>query len=295
MTAARGGLSPSLLPKARDRTAALMGDPEASWRGVVPREAADTLAYVSRSLAAAGLYWVTPDMAALSASAGRALESVRWTAADRPCGIGLMVMDGGVGRVVSNGEEHPVDAVTWGPDLNEPGSMLLGVWVARWRLEQRAKSRPDPEKVPPLVPMGGYVMPVSAEEMPASELAPQVEAVARTTWAAWRLMEQPSLAERRLAEVDRPVRRAYARLGRPQPEVTIVDLRSLYRPQESTDESGHGAGSRFSHRWVVSGHWRRQPHGPGRELRRKIWVADHVKGPDGAPLLVRERVNVWRR
>lgn len=75
--------------------------------------------------------------------------------------------------------------------------------------------------------------------------------------------------------------------------VTIIDLRRRYHPGD--DQPADEQPGRYSHRWVVSGHWRRQPYGPGRELRHRIWIADHLKGPDGAPLLVRERVNVWRR
>jgi hypothetical protein len=49
--------------------------------------------------------------------------------------------------------------------------------------------------------------------------------------------------------------------------------------------------ARCWHRWVVSGHWRNQSHGPGREQRRRQWIPAHIKGPDGAPLLATERVN----
>lgn len=38
-----------------------------------------------------------------------------------------------------------------------------------------------------------------------------------------------------------------------------------------------------------------QPYGPGQSLRRQTWVPSHVKGPQGAPLLSTEKVNVWRR
>lgn len=38
----------------------------------------------------------------------------------------------------------------------------------------------------------------------------------------------------------------------------------------------------LSKRFVVRGHFRRQPHGPGRAERKTIWVAPHWKGPEGA-------------
>jgi hypothetical protein len=32
-------------------------------------------------------------------------------------------------------------------------------------------------------------------------------------------------------------------------------------------------------RWVVSGHWRNQAHGPNRSLCRPIYIEPHLKGP----------------
>lgn len=38
-------------------------------------------------------------------------------------------------------------------------------------------------------------------------------------------------------------------------------------------------------RWSVRGHWRQQPYGPGRALRKRIWIAEHTAGAaDGAAL-----------
>ncbi len=36
-------------------------------------------------------------------------------------------------------------------------------------------------------------------------------------------------------------------------------------------------------RWIVRGHWRNQPHGPGSMLRKRIWIAPFWKGTEGAP------------
>src|ERR1044071_10524734 len=84
------------------------------------------------------------------------------------------------------------------------------------------------------------------------------------------------------------------RAGLPVPEVTVVDLRRQYTPQDQDpgDETG---GRHYKHRWVVSGHWRNQAYGKERALRRQTWVPAHMKGPEGAPLLATEKVNVWRQ
>ncbi|MBI4918178.1 MAG: hypothetical protein HY825_20240 [Acidobacteria bacterium] len=36
-------------------------------------------------------------------------------------------------------------------------------------------------------------------------------------------------------------------------------------------------------RWIVRGHWRNQPCGPGRMQRELIWICPYWKGPEGAP------------
>jgi hypothetical protein len=46
----------------------------------------------------------------------------------------------------------------------------------------------------------------------------------------------------------------------------------------------------WTHRWMVRGHWRLQPHGPKRSLRRTIWIDPYVKGPEDKPLDVRPTV-----
>lgn len=45
----------------------------------------------------------------------------------------------------------------------------------------------------------------------------------------------------------------------------------------------------WSHRWLVSGHWRNQWY-PSEGVHRPIWIDAFVKGPSDAPLLVRPTV-----
>lgn len=290
-------IRPSHLPRVRDRMVTLLSDPTSALRRrpSIDSEHGLTLDIVARHLASGRMYWVSGDMAALATAAGRELDTVRWTSADRPAAAGLMVIDGGVGWLSRPaGGDFPVDAISWGP---APDGLLLSLWVARQRLDDnlaRQGAHVDPEQIPHLVPMLGYPLPISADYRPAADIPAEFRTLATTLAAAWHLMYQPILADRRRAEVDRAIRRAYARADRPEPEVTIVDLRALYRPTDPDHEPRSEPG-RYSHRWVVTGHWRNQAHGPGLQLRKRIWIPDYIKGPDGAPLLIHERVNVWRR
>lgn len=102
----------------------------------------------------------------------------------------------------------------------------------------------------------------------------------------WRLAGMRSVALTVTLPVDRAARRRAARDGIDDPAVRVVSLRRHER-----GESGPGDGSRQYHvRWVVSPHWRRQPYGPKRALRRLVLVGPYEKGPEGAPLVGGERV-----
>ncbi|MFC5996970.1 hypothetical protein ACFQE5_22420 [Pseudonocardia hispaniensis] len=285
-------IRPSLLPRVRDRAATLLADPTSTLRRHVELPA-DVAELTARHLHGE-LYWMSADMTALAVSAAADLDTVRWSAQDRHAGMGLLVADGGMGQLqLDPTTAAPVAAVSWGP---APGGLLLWLWLDRSHLAAAAARGGvwlDPEEVPPLLPMIGEVLPVTVEPQPVGDIPARVRTIATTVWAAWQLMQQPTLADRTPAPIDRRITRAYARAARPAPEVTIVDLRHLYRPPDP-DREPEEPGRTYRHRWVVRGHWKNAWR-PSVQQHRRIWVPAYVKGPDGAPLLQRERVNVWRR
>lgn len=100
------------------------------------------------------------------------------------------------------------------------------------------------------------------------------------------LAGQANLADLQETPLPRPWRRRAERAGKVARPVLVVNLR--HHP----DSGGGGTvGRDFSHRWIVSGHWRHQPYGPGRAHRRRVWIASHVKGPADKPLVVKDRIN----
>jgi hypothetical protein len=153
------------------------------------------------------------------------------------------------------------------------------------------------EHVPPLIPIQGGGLPVTAEPVPFASLDGQLPTtIVAALAAAWLLMQQPVLVDRTVVRSSPAEARSLARAGLGDPAVTVTSLRRQYVP--GSDDATEGAdisGRRYRHRWVVSGHWRDQAYGPDRALRRQTWIPAHVKGPDGAPMLSTERVNVWRR
>jgi hypothetical protein len=285
---------PSQLPKTRDQVLRHLDDPTASLRASTSEDAQPWLDHEASRLRAAELYWVTPDMAALAMGAGQQLAAARWATADRPAPCGLIMFDGGIGSVDSSGVDIPVEAVSWGP---QDGGLGVGLWMSRALLAERiAHFATLPEdSVPPLLPVGFHVLPVGVEPESFAALGDGPIPIFQALAASWLLMQQPTLVDRRLERPDKATARACGRLGRPVLPVSVIDLRRAYVPDTREDTGQEVGGRHYRHRWVVQGHWRDQPHGPERSLRRKQWIPAHIKGPDGAPLLMTERVNVWRR
>lgn len=290
-------MRPRDLPKWRAQMVRYLDDPQSALRqgaGDSVQPGLDALAAHYRH---AGLYYVTPEMAALAVHAGADLTEARWATADRPSACGFMTFVGGVGRLDAE-IRVPVDAVTWGP---YKGGLEVWMHVSRRAfVEEHRRRQPDApyrlavEEMPPVVPLTSVTCDITGDPEPFTPDGDGTETVLRALAAAWLLMEQPTLVDRSIDRDKGPARRAAARAGLPDPEITVVDLRRQYTPHDR-DPGDEESGRRYRYRWVVSGHWRQQAHGPGREQRRKQWIPAHVKGPDGAPMLARERVNVWRR
>lgn len=112
------------------------------------------------------------------------------------------------------------------------------------------------------------------------------------------LLAHGGIATQRQATVPRGERRRLERQGvKPETlQYRIVNLRTEHEPGERhADAEGATGESRYGHRWIVEGHMRLQPYGPGRSLRRLQWINPYVKGPADAPLVVRDVVHAWRK
>lgn len=290
-------LRPSQLPKAKRQTLRHLNDPTSAIRAKSGAPIAPGLDALASGLTVGELYWVQQDMAALAMHSGEQLAAARWATADRPSPCGLLYWQDGIGNVDSYGVQIPVEACAWVP---HDGAMLLWLLMSRNRLVAEAEHADHAftlvtEEIPPLVPIYGATLPVTAEPVSMADIDPTLpQPVVAALAAAWLLMQQPLLVDRTRERADKPTARAYIRDGLSSPEVTVVDLRRQYRPLDQ-DPDGESGSRHYRHRWVVSGHWRNQAHGPGQSLRRQTWVPSYVKGPEGAPLLSTEKVNVWRR
>lgn len=86
----------------------------------------------------------------------------------------------------------------------------------------------------------------------------------------------------------RAFRRDAMRAGLDMGAPRIITLR---RPnsQVADEERERTRDVEWTHRWIVSGHWRHLADG------RQTWIGEYVKGPENLPLIVRERVWNWNR
>lgn len=81
----------------------------------------------------------------------------------------------------------------------------------------------------------------------------------------------------------RQERRSVQRSGAPDVG-EIATFIVLRRPRSDGEIGSDIADRRYVHQWIVSGHFRNQWY-PSEEAHRLIWIAPHIKGPDGAPMI----------
>lgn len=106
--------------------------------------------------------------------------------------------------------------------------------------------------------------------------------------ALWALMLEPYI-EQTDVEPDRQASKRHQRAtGKSAPTIRIITLRR--KAADATKHLTEASGRHLHHQFVVNGHWRRQPYGPGRTLRRLRWIAPFVKGPEDGEWLHGEKL-----
>lgn len=108
------------------------------------------------------------------------------------------------------------------------------------------------------------------------------------------ILDNPDLVEKAVTDVRSKAEvrnRNKSRIDKPR-TVTVVDLRASHR---GNAEAVREAKRTYRSRWIVRGHWHRFWTGK-RDGERKLeprYVMPYVKGPDGAPLNVTDKVSKW--
>ncbi|MER7457316.1 hypothetical protein [Micromonospora sp. NPDC126480] len=139
----------------------------------------------------------------------------------------------------------------------------------------------------------GWLAPMHAGHVHEQHLLPGGHPAA-TLVAAWLLIGQQA-AQITTADLDKAVRKTYARTNRPAPEVRVVRIRAGRDTTPPSRRSTPAGPERpTNNRFWVSGHWRNQPYGPGRTLRRPVYINPFLRGPDDAPIKLSTTVRMLK-
>lgn len=263
----------------------------------------DAVADLARCLLDAPTFWVAPDMVDLVESAAARMPDQPLLASDLPSESGFSwlpfassVDDGwsslrAVSWDLAAGGPDKVrvswflDAEDWcrntGEDIANPAvrERCFSLFPARWydwTLGRVCESTYIPDEH---LPQDGPV-----------RVRPALFDRRRFCQALWAIMAEPYVS----VDARRPDRSTLRRAQRSG--VTAGgDLRvvTLRRPPRR-DHSDAQQVIEWSHRWIVSGHWRRQWY-PGMAEHRLRYILPYVKGPDDQPLVVKDTVFALRR
>lgn len=250
-------------------------------------------------LSDAVLFYVSPEMTDLTSAAAGSLPFFNLNRDDLPAERGFIVFARPVATYSNDGKpDAEVRACCW--EVMDSNALWLTFYTDwhGWLEECRAAGVFRPESLDDCLrhdhglyfetfvfsPLSGH----REVEGEWEEDAREVGALDRAVRAAWLLMQQP-LAETSEVLPDRATRKRLRRDGQEPAAVRVIGLR---RPKSSSEK---GEGSReYQHQWIVRGHWRQQWY-PKRQVHRPVWIAPHVKGPEGAPVIGGDKVNVLKR
>lgn len=267
-----------------------------------PKEAGRAMAgFEVQRLTRAELFHVTEDMTDLVKVAAESLPDFTLLPQDLPAPYGLVYFGAPVHVIKYEQGPLPVVAISWGLSKNGP-FRNGGVWITVYtdggalvdhQVRSGQVSRENESALrlttPALVLDNEGQIPFS--ELPISDDPRRGNTnafLAKAIRSTWLLMSQ-TVASVAKAELSRAQRKQALRAHEEPPEVRVVSLR------KRKAEHGEGDGSReYHHRWIVRGHWRQQ-WVPTISQHRPTWIAPHLKGPDGAPLLGGERVYSLRQ
>jgi hypothetical protein len=260
-------LPAGILPKVGNRLATLLGGALGLPLGLDdPQIRAD----VANSVAVARLFWIDPEFTELADYAAGSLPATTLTPVDLPAPHGLLAWAHPVGP------RADLVAASWssGPHgLRVVGYRSIGAGLPPTHLQQLR------EQLGWLGPRVHTHVPPGA---PIDETSPVAVLV-----ATWLLIAQ-RLAETIPVEVDKAIRKAYQRSGRPTPEVRLVRIRGTNPTGRSGTATPRPNGDRpptpHEFRWWVKAHWRQLAYGPGRTLRRPFLVVPQVRGPKDKPI-----------
>lgn len=290
----KGKITPYDLPHLRDQMIEL-----SEFLSVENPIENDPLPTFARELERSEMTWVSRDMTKLAQAAAETLPE--WTPAEvMPHKSGLLIWGGETGCSVTV-EGHCLRAVgvTW--YVRRDGALIVNTLTdvpppnaertpVNSRIRSAASMTLDPTREGSSLVDGPWA---DEHGLESEAAARESGAMLALLGATWLLAEQDGVSDREVVKTTPTKRRRFERSALTRMLPTNVQLIELRR-HETVKPSGQRRAVEWSSRWLVGGHWRQQPYGPGRKQRRPVYIAPYIKGPDDKPLKS-ERVNVWRK
>ncbi len=251
--------------------------------GQIPPQALESFCTrIGEATAQAAMYWVSAEFSELAAEAAARLPDLVIDQHTPPAPSGLIVFEKPVWKnewvwdtYSSAGVQagiSDVDAIGW-------HALPNGVWVTMYVTAENQLPGVPMETIREQVgfllahsPGGGIPF------GPHTRIADQSPVMAVLV-ATWHLMQQPGVAGVTDGPQDKSLARKLHRAGRPYPEVNVVNLRQrpVPRGRRPVDPA-----RKIDYRMLVAGHWKWVAWGPQHSLRRRWYVSEYLKGPDGA-------------
>ncbi|MEU5725054.1 hypothetical protein ABZ783_24990 [Micromonospora sp. NPDC047738] len=251
------------LPKVRDRLARFYHGADNLPTALVDTDARQQIA---AGLDRSRLFWIDNDFTDLAEYAAQRLPDVTISRDLMPSTDGLLVWSRPVTR-------RQIAAASW--TTTSDGWHLVTYRTIGGGLDGKPLQR--------LREHVGWLAPMNTVQVHEQHLLPG-DHPAAALLATWLLIAQQA-AEVTTAEVDKALRKTYARTNRPAPEVRVVSIRANRgtTPTGTQAAPGDPRPPQTSRFWV-SGHWRNQPYGAGRAQRRPVYINPFLRGPDDAPI-----------
>lgn len=312
-------MQPFMEDVARKRMSAVTADPDGNPSGwqFCQREIA--------RLKMAEAYYVSAEMMPLTRWAAAGLESTdRFEREVWPTDYGFLLFEEPMVGIEMWGRTVTTKAITWGravgttsarrpgeisgtlvnfyTDMNDPNdevnveirekAIAAKDWDKYLRMGplhvHHVMFIPDDERVgpPEIVPPEDYARFAVGT---TNVLAKSTTNDSRFLLALLMLLNQTvtSVAEH---QMDKQTAKRFGRMKIPS-KITVIQLRR----HEGSRQHGESL-VEWAHRWVVRGYWRNQPYKvDGKTVYRRIWIAPHIKGPEGLPLKQSEKVYAFVR
>ncbi|KAB1943413.1 hypothetical protein F8271_09975 [Micromonospora sp. ALFpr18c] len=263
-------ITATALPKVRDRLTDLLTGPDRIDLLQV-RQRQD----IAASLQGGRLYAVDDEFTDLACTAAVDLPATVLDVEDLPAPHGLLLW----AAAVAGG----VCAASW-------ASIDDGIQIVCYRAIGGTDRIEDATAVQALREQVGWLIPVDHQLITARRPMTSADGAFAVLAATWLLIAQRT-GEAVSVPADRSIRKAYERRRRPTPQVRLVRIRSRQNTSRRETGSGESRQPQAQRQWI-SGYWRSQPHGPGRALRKDVYVFAYLRGPTDAPIAASTTVRI---